>query len=342
MVGAWFAELEPPPDVFAVVMATGIVSIAAGDHRYFGIGIALAVLAVLAFVVLGLGFLLRVARQPARALAPTRDPDVALRMFTFVAACTVLGVRLRAYPVVEWLLAALALAGWLVLMPLAVFDVGSRPRADLRAHAHGAWLLPSVATAGLAATAANLSAGLATPWLLVTGAAVWILGVLLYLAVTALIAWRALAAPFVPREVTPDSWILMGALAITALAGDRVLAAERVLGWPTSLQEVSVVLTYGAWVLAGLWIPVLLYAEVWRTDQVPGSLRYQGVWWSAVFPLGMYSTASYATATELHMHSLITISLVIFWIAFTVWILVALGLLHSAVARRTSTGRVSS
>ncbi|HJT02778.1 MAG TPA: tellurite resistance/C4-dicarboxylate transporter family protein [Pseudonocardiaceae bacterium] len=333
MTGAWFAGVEPPPDVFAVVMATGIVSVAGYDHGYWRLGLALSILAVVAFAGLGVGFLLRAATQHARLVVLTRDPDVALRMFTFVAACAVLDVRWGDHPAAGWLLGGLAFAAWLVLVPLAVVDVSSRPRADLREHAHGAWLLPSVATAGLAVTAIILAIDVRCPALVVLAALAWVLAMVLYLLVTWLIAWRALAAPFVPDEVTPDSWILMGALAIMALAGDHILAAVHALNAPIGLVAWTRPVTLGAWVLASLWIPVLLYAEVWRADHVPGSLRYQGVWWAAVFPLGMYSAACAATATQLHMRSLETISLVFFWIACTVWLLVAIGLVHSAVGR---------
>lgn len=330
----WFAKVDPSPDLFAVVMATGIVSVAAYYHQYWRLGVALSILAVVAFVVLGLSFLLWMATRPARVAALAGDPDVALRMFTFVAACAVLGVRWDDHPAVVWLLGCLALAAWLVLAPLAVVDVSSRSGTDLREHAHGAWLLPSVATAGLAITAADLALQVRAGSLVVIGAVAWILGMVLYLAVSWLIGWRALATPFVPEEVRPDSWILMGALAITALAGDHILAAARTLGAPLGLADWTRPVTFVAWVLASLWIPVLLYAEIWLANQVAGSLRYQGAWWATVFPLGMYSTASAATAVELHIRSLWTISLVFFWIAFTVWTLVATGLLHSALAHR--------
>ncbi|HKS50693.1 MAG TPA: tellurite resistance/C4-dicarboxylate transporter family protein [Pseudonocardiaceae bacterium] len=335
MTGARPTGLELPPDVFAVVMATGIVSVAAYDHEYWRLGIALSVLAVVAFIGLAAGFVLWAASRPDRVRVLARDPDIALRMFTFVAACAVLDMCWGEHPAVGWLLGGLAVAGWLVLMPLSVVDVRSRPSADLREHAHGAWLLPSVATAGLATIATIFASDVRMPSLLVVAALAWVLAMVLYLLVTCLIAWRALATPFVPDEVTPDSWILMGALAITALAGDHILAALHALHSPNGLGWVRPV-TLGAWVLASLWIPVLLYAELWRADHVPGSLRYQGVWWAAVFPLGMYSSASAATATELHMRSLQTISLVFFWIAFTVWTLVATGLLHSTVGRRAA------
>ncbi len=327
-------RLKPSPDVFAVVMATGIVSVAAYDHGYWRLGIALSILAVVAFAVLGFGVPAWALTPTARGVALTRDPDVALRMFAFVAACAVLGVRWNDHSAVVSLLGGLALVAWLVLAPLAVVRLSARPGADLREHAHGAWLLPSVATAGLATTATTLALHLHAPYLVLIGAIAWVAGMTAYLAVAWLIAWRALAAPLVPAEVTPDSWILMGALAITSLAGDHLLAAGRILGAPGWLVGWTSPVTLAAWVLASLWIPVLLYAEVWRVDLLPGSLRYQSVWWAAVFPLGMYSAASEATGTELHMHSLETVSLVFFWIAFVVWTLVAVGAVRFVLGYR--------
>lgn len=54
-------------------------------------------------------------------------------------------------------LAAVATVAWLILTLLAVADLRSRPRRELRKDAHGAWLLSSVATSGLAITAADLA-----------------------------------------------------------------------------------------------------------------------------------------------------------------------------------------
>ena len=44
-----------------------------------------------------------------------------------------------------------------------------------------------------------------------------------------------------------------------------------------------------------------------------------------VFPLGMYSAATYAMAREIGVAALRTVSLVFFWVAFVVWLTVAVG-----------------
>lgn len=328
MIAGTLSRVDLPPDIFAVVMATGIVSVAAGDRDYPRISDALAALASLAFVLLTAGLVVRVLARPRSAIGEIGDPDVALRMFTAVAACSVLGVRFNGHPVLVWLLGAASLAAWLLLVPLACRDVASRPRAELRDHAHGAWLLASVGTAGLGITAADLAVYQRSTGLLLVAVAFWLAGLAAYLAVTWLVAWRAAAGPVVPDQVTPDSWILMGALAIATVTGDHVLHAARTigaggLGWVRPA-------TFVLWVLASLWIPVLLYAEMWRVDSRAGSLHFAGVWWSAVFPLGMYAAATAETAAVQHRPPLVTISLVLFWVAFTVWLLVAVGLAHRA------------
>lgn len=312
-------------------MATGIVAAAADDHEYYLVEAVLGIAASVAFVVLTLGLGMRILARTDVIAAQAKDPDVALRMFTFVAAAAVLGVHWYEHRIAVWLLGGLALLGWVVLVPLGLRDVRSRPRADLRDHAHGAWLLPSVATAGLAITAADIAVidHVAAP--VIVGALLWVAAIAIYGAVTWLVAWRSLAAPFRPEAVTPDSWILMGALAIATLAGDHLLfAVSRFssLSWMASWVRP---MTLSVWILASLWIPVLLYAEVWRVDQRAGSLHFEGVWWSAVFPLGMYSTATAATAFQMQLHALRTISLVFFWVATTVWVLVAVGLTHYAL-----------
>jgi hypothetical protein len=46
----------------------------------------------------------------------------------------------------------------------------------------------------------------------------------------------------------------------------------------------------------------------------------------------MYAAATAETASVQHRPPLVTISLVLFWVAFTVWLLVAVGLVHRAVS----------
>jgi tellurite resistance protein TehA-like permease len=111
----------------------------------------------------------------------------------------------------------------------------------------------------------------------------------------------------------PDIWILMGGAAIATLAGDHIHKAGL-----ESVRPVTVVTR----MVATVWIPLLIYVTVQRfrrrRELSPGQ------WWAAVFPLGMYSAATYATAVETGWRWLTIVSLVFFWIAFAAWMLTAL------------------
>jgi tellurite resistance protein TehA-like permease len=145
----------------------------------------------------------------------------------------------------------------------------------------------------------------------------WVLAMAIYALMTSLILARAFAG----AAFQPDHWILMGGLAIATLAGAR-------------LHEAIAVAT---WVGATAWIPVLLYAHLVHVTRRAGSLRFAGAWWAAVFPLGMYSAATQATALAMGWPALTTVSLVFFWIALTAWIMVAFGGFRRLSASRSRT-----
>jgi tellurite resistance protein TehA-like permease len=141
---------------------------------------------------------------------------------------------------------------------------------------------------------------------------------------TWLILWRAVAERQDRDGFEPDTWILMGGLAIATLAGDHLY--QQVSGWPAAAVRMVTVIT---WVAATLWIPPLIYFGLHRISRRPEVLQFSGVWWSLVFPLGMYSVATDATAAELGLRLMQTISLVFFWNALTAWLIVVVaGLLR--------------
>lgn len=283
-------------------MATGIVSVAAADHDYPSISAVLVVLAAVALPVLV------VAAAPAWRRDPLdlRDPDVAVRLFTFVAACAVLGARLADHRAVTWVLAGVALNGWLSLAPMLAHRMWQQGWRRLRDRARGVWELASVATSGLAIVAADLG-------LVFLAVLFWVLGMGVYLVMTGLILGRARRDRAAPELFEPDSWILMGGLAIATLAGYHLHHAVL----PGPFADGVRAVTIATWVAATLWIPPLvLLAARCRTPRA-------GAWWAAVFPLGMYSSATYAMALETGWRPLTAVSLAFCWIALAAWAAVA-------------------
>jgi tellurite resistance protein TehA-like permease len=326
------ADIEPTPDVFATVMATGIVSIAARSHHYAELSDVLGALAslslgVLVAVVVGAAVIRR--RKPFWDLT---DPDVTLRLFTFVAACAVLDTRLSFNLAMLRVLGAVALVAWLVLIALTARNMAAHRWTELRDHAHGAWELASVGTSGLAIVMSQISNHTGHRWWLQAALPIWLAAIGIYALMTWLILWRAIVERRDRDGFAPDSWIMMGGLAIATLAG--YMLHQQVSGWlAAAVRSITVV----TWVAATLWIPPLIYFGLHRITQRPEVLQFTGAWWSLVYPLGTYSVATHAMATEVGVRSMQTISLVFFWNAFAVWLIVAVaGLLR---LRRTLIGQ---
>ncbi len=161
----------------------------------------------------------------------------------------------------------------------------------MRDRARGGWELAGVATSG---------------WRSVAGCWRLVLAICLYCVMTGLVLWRVAHGPSAADLYQPDMWILMGGAAIATLAGDHIFEAG-----VHQIRPVTVV----TWIVASAWIPLLVVASVRVRD---------GNWWAAVFPLGMYSSATFATAVETGWHRLTAISLVFMWIALAAWLVTCL------------------
>jgi tellurite resistance protein TehA-like permease len=317
------ADVEPSPDVFAAVMATGVLSIAASRHHYVRISETMGVLASLGLVILVALVVLLILTRRLSAW-DLKDPDVTLRLFTFVAACAVLDSRLAALPVLVRVLGVTALLSWLVLAALSARNMSVRSWSALRDQVHGAWELASVGTSGLAIVAAKVARYTPERWWLWAAVPAWVAALCIYCLMTWLILWRTVTERQDRDGFEPDSWILMGGLAIATLAGDNIHALA-----PAWLAGPVLVVTVVTWVAATLWIPPLIYFALHRIRQRPDMLRFDGVWWTLVFPLGMFSAASYAMAAEIGQRALVTVSLVFFWDALAAWLIVVVaGLLR--------------
>jgi hypothetical protein len=107
------------PGYFALVMATGIVSIAADLFSFTWIATALLWINVSAYAILGTLLLLRVVVYPRAVYADLRDHGRGAGFFTVVAGTTVLGVQLLVVagaPILARVLWFVGIALWVLVM----------------------------------------------------------------------------------------------------------------------------------------------------------------------------------------------------------------------------------
>lgn len=336
LVGRWWDS--QPPAAFAFVMATGIVSAALADAGAGSAGRVLLWLAAAALVVLTIGLAGRLAISRAAAVADFRNPHAGFGYLTMVAALNVVGVGFHATaPAVTWALGLISIPLWLFLaygIPLSMMlrtEIGESVQPRLLP-VDGTWFLWVVSTQSLSLAAATLAGGDTSIRLLSDAAvAFWGIGIMLYLTLTTMVILRLLTGGENRGGIVPTNWIFMGATAITVLAGSMILnlpAGVPVLGLAAPTVGG---LSYLLWAFGLWWVPLLVAFGIWRHIIRREPVRYVTALWSIVFPLGMFSVATYRFGHENGMPLVAVLGHWANWIAVGAWILVAAGMLATAI-----------
>ncbi|HEU0192536.1 MAG TPA: tellurite resistance/C4-dicarboxylate transporter family protein [Mycobacterium sp.] len=323
------------PGYFALVMATGIVSIGMNYHSK-SLSVLLLWVTAGCYLVLLAVSAVRLIIFPHEFRADLYDSGRAFGLFTFVAATDVLGTRLDIdghHRVAFGLLIAGSLA-WLVLGYLvpwtAVLSTTERPVLQ---RANGTWFIWVVASQSIAVLAAALESDMDESWrriLALLAVACWAVGVFLYGAAGIFVAARMMLYPLRPEDVTPQYWVSMGATAITVVAGARIVEmanAPMVNATRGLIAGTSVVFwAFGTWL-----IPPLLAAGVWRhvVHRVP--LRYEAPLWSVIFPLGMYGVGGIYLGHADQLPVVYYIGWFEIWLALAAWAVTFLAMLHHLV-----------
>jgi len=322
------------PGYFALVMATGIVSIAAHFEGLEGISRGLLWANVAFYTVLCVLTLARLAFYRDLLVADLTSHARSVLFLTMVAGTCVLGSQFAILTAWIGLARVLWFAGiglW-ILFTSVFFTVATlrEPKPTLAEGINGAWLLVVVSTESIAVLGC-----LVAPTFEAAGPAFFLalcayfVGAMLYILLIALILYRWMFFPLTPDTLTPSYWINMGALAITTLAGSRlILAAPQ---WPL-LGDILPFLrgfTLFFWAAGAWWIPLLVIAGVWRhgVERVP--LTYHPQYWSLVFPLGMFTAATFQLSRATGVEFLAAIPRAFIWVALFAWLLTFVGLTRS-------------
>jgi tellurite resistance protein TehA-like permease len=315
-----------PPPSFAIVMATGIVAIAARQQGWPRLAMALFDFALLAWVLLALLSFWRLARHHEHVLDDLRSHLRAPAFFTAVAGTGVLAsgfIVLEASVPAAVLLGAIALVLWFV-MTYGVFVavITSEDKPTLERGMGGAWLLAVVACQSVSVVAGLLSSHFAQPWRMqmnFVALCSWLFAGMLYTWVIGLIFYRALFFRFTPSDLAPPYWINMGAMAISTLAGAQLVANAPQAPLLQGLLPFVKGFTILYWATGSWWLPMLVALTLWRYLLRRDRLGGDALDWSAVFPLGMYSAATFHMAVAVELGFLLPLAAVFFWLALLAW-----------------------
>jgi tellurite resistance protein TehA-like permease len=330
------------PAYFALVMATGIVSIAC---QVLG-------LALLARVLFGLNLafyaavwaltIARALRHGAQMRADFQHHGRCVGFFTAVAATCVLGSQCLLIGQSFQAAVALWIAGivlWAVLT-YAVFTIiiVKAEKPSLAEGINGGWLVAVVAAQSVSVLGSQLAPSFETraEHALLFCAALWLGGGMLYFWIISLIFYRYAFFTMSPSDLAPPYWINMGAAAISTLAGTMLVSAaphSPVLG---EILPFVRGFTLMWWATATWWIPMLLVLGIWRHVFRKFPLRYDPLYWGAVFPIGMYTVCTARLSRAVSAPYLESVSRCFVFLALLAWAVTLAGMAHHLLTARAA------
>ncbi len=326
------------PAYFALVMATGIVSIAAEQAGLHPLAITLFYLNVGQYLVLWILTLWRLLRYRRDLIADLLDHQRSFGFFTLVAGTCVLGNQLiliagaHRIAIGLWLFGLILWIGLTYVIFVTITIKETKPPLDQGIT--GAWLLAVVATQSVAVLSALLSRYFEQPHQLhlnFLALSMWLWGGMMYIWMISLIFYRYTFFKFSPGDLQPPYWINMGAMAISTLAGTLLIENAPEACFLHSTLPFLKGFTIFFWATGTWWIPMLLILAIWRHVFKKFPLTYDPGYWGAVFPLGMYTVCTFEMARSMELDFLLPVPQVFIYIALTAWLLTFLGLVRRLV-----------
>ena len=324
-----------PPAYFAMVMSTGIVSIACHLLGFWFLAVSLFWLNLVLYLILWSLTLWRLVCYPRQMFADLISHTRGVEFFTLVAGTCLLGNQFYLLLEAQRTAAGLWLLGiflWLLFIygvPAALIIKDDKP--SLAAGINGTWLVATVSTQSIAVLGALLASRFPghREEIIFFALLMFLLGGMFYLVIIVMISYRFWFFKLEPPAFDPSYWINAGAMAISTLAGTSLLANSHGIWLIESIRPFLLGCTLLFWAGATWWLPLLVILAIWHHVIRGVKLSYAPAYWGLVFPLGMYTVCTIRLSEISRVSLLLEISRYFIYLALTAWFLTFAGLVRS-------------
>lgn len=327
------------PAYFALVMATGIISLAAYFNGFERFGYFLFYLNLIFLSVLVFSYIYRCLFYWRHVLVDFESYKKGPGFFTIVAALCIVGnqfVILYQHFLIAKVLLVIAAVIWFVIGYGFFLNITvTEKKESLKNGISGTWLVFIVSIQALSTLTSILMEDFGTQAyvLLFLSLCLFLLGCIFYLYIMSLIIYRISFFSLHAGELGAPYWINMGATAITTLAGSMLILNTQQANFIIDILPFLKGFTLFFWVAGTWWIPLLILLGFWRhaIKKVPAPLSPKGYdpsYWGMVFPLGMYTVCTFRLSEALQISFLKFIPQFFVFIAIFAWIVVIIGFLR--------------
>lgn len=324
------------PGYFAMTMATGIISVAFDLHDFSILSNVFFILAIFTWLAMTFVYTWRLAKFPKEVLENLINPRTTFIFFTFVAATDICGILLYQREFIKLAMACwlIAFIYWSLLMYFGFASLCFAHKDREVNVVHGGWLILIVGTQSLVLLGSKIAKELGeyAAYMMVEIHMLWALGIIFYAIFVTLFCYRIFFKNTETGDYSPLMWVIMGAAAISANAGSNLLLVDPVIPMLAELHAIVQMLSIMLWTWATWWIPLLVIIGVWTHGHNKVPIKYNPMQWSIIFPLGMYTVATYNLSLSAEFEPLFHLSYAMLWVAGICWGALMLYLIKTTVS----------
>ncbi len=313
------------PGYFGFVMATEILSIGAYFLEFFLLSKVLLYVGLAGYIILIILFSCRLGMFPRRVLEDMVHPQRVFFYFTFVAGTDNLATRflLNGNYFPASVLGMVGLCSAIILVYFILSVLIFHNKLSLHKSINASWLFMTVGCQSVVIILSQLfqKEMLIHHFWIILAQTIWIFGLIVYVIFFVYILNHLFFKSFSGKDFSPVYWISMGAMAITIVASDGLKTIN------PFISGMAIVL----WGWATALIPLLILSEAIKYWVFKEPVKYQPALWSMVFPMGMYTVATYIISRNPGFEILVKCLPIFFFIAIFFWIMTSLGLVIKTI-----------